>query len=57
MFQSNMKAYGIFGLSNLKLLAHSLYHANADNIKFIKYPTKERNSVNLYSYRIFAKDF
>ena len=49
--------YRIFGSSNLKHLAYSLYHANADNTEFIKYPTKERNSVNLYLYRISVKDF
>ena len=56
MFQSNMKAYVIFGLSNSKHLAYSLYHANTDNTEFIKYPTKERNSVNLYLYRVSVKD-
>lgn len=56
MFQSNMKAYRIFGLSNSKHLAYSLYHANTDNTEFIKYPTKERNSVNLYLYRVSVKD-
>ena len=48
--------YGIFGSSNLKHLAYSLYHANADNTEFIKYPTKERNSVNLYLYGVSMKD-